>query len=319
MRFSILCTSIIGVVASMSSPVYSQGMTFAIIPHSTSDENFINAKNGAESLATQNGDQILFLGKDGAGHVRNQFEALQTAIDQGVDGIGLAPMKIDQILGSDLLAAMQEAGIPLVLFESDFPEDHHDKREGFVGTNAIQMGQALGDLVKELQPEGGTIALMANTPGHASIALRMQGIRPALSGDDSFDGKLAGEGGWTEHERTPWFSEDKYDLALRQMEQSLKDDATDVFLSAGWWPQMSENYRNVVSQYQDKLAKGEKLVVSGDASEYQLGHLAMGLSNGNVSQDFFAMGEYMYESMKSLNEGASIDSVYYTPVKVHTK
>jgi len=295
-------------------PALAKGKRFAIIPHSVSDGNFVAAFEGVQQAARAGGDEVVFLGASDIAHALGQIQALQQALDLGVDGIGFAPLNAAPILNSPVFSQLQLRGIPLVLFESDFPKDHRHMRDGFVGTDGVEMGRALGRLAKRLHPGGGEVLIIAGEQGHESISRRIQGIRQVLGlGKDR-----AGAAAWRENVRSPLYSGGNYDLALQQVKFGLEHSDVDIVIAAGWWPQMAEDYQQVISPFHKQLARGEKIIISGDASQPQLDYLALGLSQGNVAQNFFAMGQQVYWSLARLSRGERlVQDTFFTPVRVH--
>jgi len=306
------CLALLFCVFAVS--VKADGKRFAIVPHSVTDGNFIAAFEGARQAARIGGDEVIFLGAPDIAHMLGQIQALQEALDLGVDGIGFAPLNAAPILASPVFRDIQQRGIPLVLFESDFPEAHRGLRHGFVGTDGVEMGRALGRLAKRLRPSGGNVLIIAGEEGHESIERRVEGIRQVLGLRRS----SAEAARWQENVRSPLYSGGDYDLALQQMKFGLEHQDVDIVIAAGWWPQMAKDYADIIRPFHDQLARGDKVIISGDASDRQLNYLELGLSQGNVAQNFFAMGQQVYWSLRRLSRGENLtQETFFTPVKVH--
>jgi len=311
---SIKCCCLVLGFLLLATSAHAEGKQFAIIPHSVADGNFIAAFEGAKQAARAGGDEVVFLGAPDIAHALGQIQALQQALDLGVDGIGFAPLNAAPILDSPVFQEVRRRGIPLILFESDFPRENRKMRDGFVGTDGVEMGRALGRLAKRLHPEGGEVLIIAGEVGHESINRRIQGIREVLG----LGGNRSGAAAWSENLRSPLYSGGDYDLALKQVKFGLEHPDVDIVIAAGWWPQMARNYKQVINPFHRQLASGEKIIISGDASKLQLDYLALGLSQGNVAQNFFAMGQQVYWSLMRLSRGEQlVQDTFYTPVRVH--
>ncbi|MCK7613305.1 substrate-binding domain-containing protein [Roseibium sediminicola] len=307
-----LCLALVLLLVAM--PAHAKGKRFAIIPHSVTDGNFIAAFEGVKQAAEIGGDEVFFLGAPDIAHALGQIQALQQALDLNVDGIGFAPLNAAPVLQSPVFEELRRRGIPLVLFESDFPQEHRIMREGFVGTDGVEMGRALGRLAKRLHPGGGEVLIIAGEEGHESINRRIQGVRQALG----LRADTKGASLWRENARSPLYSGGDYDLALQQVKFGLENPDVDIVIAAGWWPQMAKNYKQVINPFQKQLASGKKIIISGDASKLQLDYLALGLSQGNVAQNFFAMGQQVYWSLVRLSRGERlVQDTFFTPVRVH--
>lgn len=163
----------------LATVAQARSFTFAYIPHSTTDENFRTAKQGAVRAATEDGNAIREFGRGQAAHPRWQLKAIEEALSRGVDGIILAPLDA-RVLHEAMRHVPEAQRPPVVVIESDLPEKHHHYRVAYVGTNGVDMGRMMGRLAKRFRPEGGNIALMGSWEGHTSIQLRLWGIRATL-------------------------------------------------------------------------------------------------------------------------------------------
>lgn len=293
----------------------ADNLTFAFIPHSTTDENFRMAKRGILEAAQLDGNEIREFGQGEAAHPRWQLAAIERALESKVDGIVLAPLDA-RVLAEALRDIPKDKRPPIVVIESDLPERFRHYRAAYVGTNAYDMGRMLGRLAKRFRPNGGDIALMGSWEGHASIQQRLWGIREELGGKQAAEkGRLDGENGWIEVRKSPWLCRDNYATALNQMENSLQDKVTDVFISAGWWPQMSQDYETVIAPFRSLIATGRKVVIIGDGVDRQQKLLDSGLATANVSQDFLTMGKTAYRRLMTAVDGGTPQEITYTPTK----
>ncbi|GAA0786690.1 hypothetical protein E1180_15685 [Roseibium denhamense] len=294
----------------------AESKRFAIIPHSTSDENFQAAFAGARQGAEAAGYDIVFIGKPETAHALGQIQAIQEALELGVDGVGLAPLNPEPIIKSHAFQELIRRQIPVVLFESDFPAQYRHLRDGFVGTNGLEMGRALGRLANQLLPEGGRYLILAGAEGHQSIADRIAGVRQILDRK----GRAGTPSPWSEDRRSPLYSGGDYELALKQLRYGLLNPHVDLVISAGWWPQKSRHYAEVINPFKYDLRSRKKVIISGDASKVQLEYLRWGLSQGNVGQNFYAMGQQVFWSLRRLSLGEALaQDLFFTPVEVFTE
>jgi len=84
-------------------------------------------------------------------------ELLEIARFSQVDGIALYVTNEEEL--RPVINHTVLSGIPLVTLESDAPMS---RRSAFVGSNSFQLGQEIGELMQEAQPEGVRAALLKN-------------------------------------------------------------------------------------------------------------------------------------------------------------
>ena len=284
---------------------FAEEKTFLIIAKSIADVNFINFFHGASDEAEKYGDRIIFTGPRGAAHFREQDDTLREALKDDPDGIALSVLNEDYLLSHSLME-VEASGIPLITFDSDFSEAKRQFRKAFVGMDNEDYGYAMGRIARELFPEGGTVAIIGEDPNVPNINERIRGIRKALNGDIPTDSRLQGKSGWVEHPRTPWYCRDDYDRALDQLVVSLKDDTTDVIISAGWWPQMSSEYREKVLPFRSEILSGKKVIICANVTPDQLEFNREGLCSYNIDVNFYKMGQISYNVMRAISQGETV-------------
>ena len=129
---------------------------------------------------------------------------------------------------------------------------------------------------------------------------RLQGIRDTLSGTKSAappGDKLTGQGGWTEVDVSPLYTDDDPARAVQQLEDTLaKYSDLTAYISTGAFTQWNPDaYRNAVKGVKDKLDRKELILVVADTLPVQMQLLKEGFSHGQVGQRPFEMG---YKAMQ---------------------
>ena len=69
--------------------------------------------------------------------------------------------------------------MPLIAVDNDAP---NSKRLCYIGTSNYEAGRAVGTLVKEALPDGGTVALFVGLTGSLNAHQRCQGVLDELAG-----------------------------------------------------------------------------------------------------------------------------------------
>lgn len=108
------------------------------------------------------------------GTPEDQNQILQNLTSQGYDAIA-----VSVIAPKDQLAILNEvaAKTNLLTFDSDAPAS---KRLLYIGTNNFSAGQALGERIVKLLPDGGKIAIFVGSLATDNAAQRLGGIEAAI-------------------------------------------------------------------------------------------------------------------------------------------
>ena len=312
---------IAAVVAAFAAPgiVQAADYTFALVPKAMNNPFFDLARDGCYKAQEELADVTCEYIGPGEHTEMEQIQIVQDLISKGVDGIAVAPSNAPAM--AKALRAAQEAGIPVMTWDSDLLPEDAGLRTTYVGTYNYDIGVNLAKLVMERHPDGGTICLQTGGAAAANHNERLKGARDTLAGADTGTppgAALAGEGGWTEISGCPLITNDDGNVAVNGMTDILaaNPDLT-AFLSTGAFTQWYDNaYRQAVAPYTDRMNAGELTIVVADTLPMQMEQLAEGLANGNVGQRPFEMGYMAMYIMKDIAEGKQVDDPIYTGLDV---
>src|SRR4029077_2179384 len=223
-------------------------------------------------------------------------------IAKGVDGIAVSPSKAAAM--ASVLPGAKAEGIPVLTWDSDLLPESKDLRVAYIGTHNYDIGVNLAKLVQKIKPNGGKICIQSGGAAAANHNERMQGIRDTLAGAQSKESpgdRLTGQGGWTEVDGCPLYTNDDFPLSVQQMEDTLgKYPNLDAFIPTGGFPEfLPDAYKNVAGKYKDKIASGALALVVADTLPIQIELMKKGLSSGQVGQRPFEMG---YKAMYFLKD-----------------
>jgi ribose transport system substrate-binding protein len=139
------------------------------------------------------------------------------------------------------------------------------------------------------------------------------GTRDTLAGEKGVE-RLTGQGGWTEVDGCPLYTNDQADLANQQMADTfLANPDLDAFVLEGGWAQFApQAYAQVTDQVMDKMKSGKLIIVAGDTLPPQIDALKAGRSHAQVGQRPFEMGYKAPFVMRDLVEGKTVEPVLYT-------
>jgi ribose transport system substrate-binding protein len=242
-----------------------------------------------------------------------QKKIIEDLLTQGIDAIAVSVIDPDNQI--DFLNQIAERA-NLITQDNDAPKS---KRKCYIGTDNYEAGKAVGKLVKEVMPDGGTIAIFVGQPDPLNARQRRGGVLDELAGqkqDDAPDGKTYGK-----YELAGTY----YDNASRQ---KAKDNASDVLTKLGNKPNVcliglwAYNPPAIRSAVLDAGKQGKVHVVGFDEDEQTLEGIKAGDVYATVVQQPFLFG---YESVKllwDLKQGRAklpADGIKYVPHKVIKK
>jgi ribose transport system substrate-binding protein len=317
------CAAAIALAAFSSGTVDAADYTFALVPKNMNNPFFDQSRDGCKKAENELGGAVecVYIGPPEHGGGEEQIQILQDLFARKVDGIALSPS--NAAAAARVLERNKDSGVPVITFDADLMQQDRHLRIAYVGTNNYEIGVNLAKLVQKYKPNGGTICIQSGGAAADNHNQRMQGIRDTLSGQksDSPPGvRLEGQGGWTEVDGCPLYTDDDFQRAVNQMEDILaKYPDLDAFVPTGGFPQfLPQAYRNVASKYKDRIQSRSLALVVADTLPVQLELLREGLSLGQVGQRPFEMGYKAMYILKDLKEGKTVPEINYTGLDVCT-
>lgn len=281
------------------------------------------AQAGARKAADEAGVDLYFR-MPTSGDASLQKEIIDTVVNQGVKAIAISVIDpknqsayLDEIAGK----------VKLLTVDNDAPTT---KRLAYLGTDNYTAGRAVGKLVKEAMPDGGTVAIFVGQLEALNARQRRQGVIDELSGrevpKDLADFPLAADGE----------THGKYKLYKRtlldQPEGARKalENAVDVLAQVpadenlclvGLW---AYNPPQCLAAVKDKVkdeARRKRVHIVGFDEDYAtLDGIRDGLIHATVVQDPYGFGFESVKLMAALVKGDTSalpkDGVRYVPHRV---
>lgn len=136
---------------------------------------FVHMMNQMKAEAEALGG-ITVIESDGQDQTPKQTADIEAAITQGVDGIVISPREVDAM--APAIQQAVDAGIPVVTIDRRV-----DKVPGVlahVGADNVKGGEAQGELIMKLYPNGGNIINLQGTPGASPAIDRNKGLHNVL-------------------------------------------------------------------------------------------------------------------------------------------
>lgn len=150
------------------------GGRVALIAKANSAEYWMKVKEGAEAAGAELGVEVTFNGPDTESEGDKQLNQLETAINDQPLGIGFAPQDGAQDGAPRLMDAAQEAGIPVVIF--DTPLATSDVPLATVASDNEGMGAQAAEQLIALTGGEGKVAIIAHGEV-GTAAARRDGFR----------------------------------------------------------------------------------------------------------------------------------------------
>ena len=138
-------------------------------------EFWLFAEAGANKGAEEAGVEVLFRRPPNA-TAAEQKEIVDALLAQGVKAIAISV--IDPVNQHDFLNEIADR-VPLITQDNDAPKT---KRKCYIGTDNYEAGRAVGKLVQEAMPDGGSIAIFVGQPDPINAQQRRQGVLDELAG-----------------------------------------------------------------------------------------------------------------------------------------
>jgi inositol transport system substrate-binding protein len=172
-----LLAGAVGLALSFGGPANAAGKPLKILMSlpDMAQPFFVHMMEAAKAEAEKLGD-IEFLEADGQGSSPKQTADIEAAITQGVDGIVISPNDVDALAPG--IQEAVDAGIPVVTIDRRV-----DKVPGIlahVGADNVQGGEAQGQLIVKMFPNGATIMNLQGEPGASPAIDRNKGLHNVL-------------------------------------------------------------------------------------------------------------------------------------------
>jgi ribose transport system substrate-binding protein len=291
----------------------AQKKTLAVVVKGLDNPFFTVLGNGCATWNEENPDseyECLYTGPALSSDEAGEVQLVQDLIAQGVAGIAISPSN------APAMAAMlreQAPAMPIMTIDADLLPEDHELRATYLGTENYQMGVKMAEHLKGLKPDGGTVCLQLGNVAAANINERAAGFRDTISGAQGTQ-MLAGEGGWTEIQGCPLYTNDDIPTANQQLAEVTGSNADlDAFILVGGWAQFGpEAYMATCEQLKTRLDSKELIIIAGDTLPPQMDALKAGCSHAQIGQRPFEMGHRAPDVLIQLINGETVEDPLYT-------
>lgn len=305
---------------TFGAAVAQDKQTLAIVVKGLDNPFFEQINLGCQDWAANNSEseyECLYTGPASSADEAGQVQLVDDLITRGVAAIAISPSNAPA-MGNRLREIAPD--IPVMTVDADLAEADRSLRKTFLGTDNYLMGVMMAEQAMRLKPDGGTVCLQLGNVAADNINARAAGFRDTASGAKGTD-RLAGEGGWTEIEGCPVFTNDQADLANQQMADVFTANPDlDAFILIGGWAQFApQAYAQVTDQVMDRLSSNDLIIIAGDTLPPQVQAFNDGRSHVQVGQRPFEMGQRAPDVMIQLINGETVKDPIYTGLDVCTR
>ena len=149
----------------------------AVILKTQASDFWVKMKKGIEEKADAMGIDVDIYAAQSEEDLEGQLMILENCIDEGYDGIAVAPLSSTNLIPGVVRAT--EKGIPIVNIDEKMDEDELEKQGGavvrFVATDNIETGKKAASFIAEHVEEGSEVAIIEGVAENKSSLDRTQG------------------------------------------------------------------------------------------------------------------------------------------------
>jgi len=243
-------------------------------------------KMGAERAATEYGVEITFEGPETESQVDKQLEMLQVALDKKPSAIGLAAL--DSQASIPLLQRAQDAGIPIIAFDSGVDSDIPIS---LVTTDNVAAAGSAADKMAELIGGEGEVAIIVHDQTSRTGIDRRDGFVQRIEEAHPNIKIVDIQYGGGDHLKSTDLAK-----AIIQAYPNLK----------GFFGANEGSAIGILNAVTELKAEGNITIIGYDSGQAQLDAIRSGLMAGAISQNPVGIG---YETVKAAVAAARGESV----------
>jgi simple sugar transport system substrate-binding protein len=151
--------------------------TFALVNHVTTNPFFVPTRYGAQDACTLLGCNYTWTGSQNS-IVSQMVDAMDTAIDRKVDGIGVPIIDPTAFIRPTNRAL--EAGIPVVAYNANPPANSGNNVMAYIGQDLTEAGVVSGERILKYVKPGDLVVGFIATPGTLNLQPRIDGAEKVL-------------------------------------------------------------------------------------------------------------------------------------------
>jgi len=286
---------LVGLFAGCQPSAPSGGSAFkakyriAVIPKGTSHEFWKSVHYGAVQAGDEFGAQILWQGPLLEDDREQQINVVQNFITKKVDGICLAPLDSQSLVGP--VEDAQGEGVPVVIFDSALADD--SATVSYVATDNLRGGMLAGEEMAKRLGGKGNVILLRYASGSESTEQREEGFLAALDKHPEIKVISSDQYGGT----TPEKALDRTQNLLNKFQGQVN----------GFFAVCESNATGALKAIEDAGLADKIVFIGFDPNETMVNALSEGRMKGIVLQDPVKMGYLAVKAMIEHLEGGKVE------------
>lgn len=292
--------ALMGTAAALAATMAAaqEAKTFALIQINQQALFFNQMNEGAQAAADAAGAELVIFNANNDPAAQNS--AIETYIQQGVDGLAVVAIDVNGIMPAVEQAAA--AGIPVVAIDAILPEDGPHLAQ--IGVDNAAAGADLGKVVADWAAASGG----AKIGVVGALNSFIQNVRL-----DGFTGALEGVEGITMADTVD--GQNVQDVALAAAENLMTANPDMTAIYATGEPALLGAVAAVESQGRQADVK----VFGWDLTASAIAGIDAGYVEAVIQQDPAGMGAAAIEALVTLSEGGTVERNIAVPVTIVTK
>jgi ribose transport system substrate-binding protein len=255
---------------------------FAFVVNVPTDRFWDIAYAGCLKAASEEGVVVEFHAPNES-TAQQQKQIVESLMSRGIDGLAITPLNPQSMsLVLDQAAEM----FPVICQDSDAADS---KRACYIGTNNVDLGRKMGELMKQALPEGGKVALFVGQLDVANAQERQQGVLESLAGSNL--------------EVVGTFTDGAQPAEAKRVVTDVLAKNPDLKGIIGLWGYNAPQAVNALEQSSVQNVK----VVGSDESIETCRAIAEGKQFASVAQQPFEFGYQSIKMLAKLHRGEPVD------------
>lgn len=270
-----------------------EGKTFALVQINQQALFFNEMNRGAEEAAAAAGAELVIFNANNDSAAQNS--AIETYIQQGVDGLAVVAIDVNGIMPAVEQAAA--AGIPVVAIDAILPEG---PQKAQIGVDNAKAGADLAAFYNEANAEPTKLGIIGALNSYIQN-VRKDGFEQALEDDVTVVNTVDGQ--------------NIQDVALGAAENLITANPDLNAIYATGEPALMGAIAGVASQGR----QADMAIYGWDLTEQVIDAIDEGYVKAVIQQDPAAMGAAAVEALMTLAEGGEVEAEISVPVTIVTK
>ena len=260
---------------------------FAFVVNVPTDRFWDIAYAGCLKAASEE-DVIVEFHAPNEATAQQQKQIVEALMARGVDGMAISPLNPESLV--PLIDQASEL-FPVICQDSDLcadPNNCESKRFCYIGTDNVELGRQIGELLKKAQPEGGKVAIFVGKLDVQNAIERQRGVLEVLEG--------------TNFEVIDTFLDGGIPSEAKRVATDVLAKNPDLAACVGLWGYNAPQVVNALSDSPER----DVVVVGSDESVQTMAAIQDGKQFAAVAQQPYEFGYRSVKMLSRLHRGEAV-------------